>query len=134
MLNVPFKDLTPFVIQMSSVSLVFTRKDKGSAHDDRIIITSHSGSREFFDVLFRTPELKADRKFMASFSGVLRYLEDILTSMRCDTDPFECVQLLTNIHPSVLYHVSDMDESSNRDLILNMTGDALRFDVTAVPR
>lgn len=120
---------------MSSVSLVFTRKGSGfAADDDRILIKAHGDSREFFDVVFHTPELKSDRKFMASFSGVLRYLEDILTSMRCDTDPFECVQLLTNIHPSVMYHVSDMDESSNRDLILNMTGDALRFDVATVPR
>lgn len=119
---------------MYGAILLFTRKDKGSAHDDVITISSHSNSREIFEVVFRTPELKMDRKFMASFSSVVQYVEDILTSMRCDTDPFENIQLLTPIHPNILYHVSDMDESGNRDLVLNMIRDALRFDVTAVPR
>lgn len=119
---------------MSRVTLLFTRKGKGAAHDDNITITCHSGSHEIFDVVFRTPELKEDRKFMASFSSVLHYVEDILLSMRCDTDPFEHIQLLTNIHPNILYHVSDMDESSNRDTLMNMIRDTLRFDITTSPR
>ena len=119
---------------MSRVTLLFTRPGKGPAHDDSINITPHADSREIFDVVFRTPELKADRKFMASFASVLHYVEDVLLSMRCDTDPFENVQLLTSIHPNILYHVSDLDESSTRDTLMNMIRDTLRFDVTVSPR
>ena len=53
--------------------------------------------------------------------------------MRCDIDPFENVQLLTTIHPSILYHVSDMDDYATRDIIINMIRDSLRFDVSTVP-
>ena len=114
--------------------ILFTRAGKGSAHDDRISIRPYNGSCDIFEVKFHTPDLKCDRKFLASFSGVLSYVEDILMSMRCDADPFENIQLSSSIHPSVFFHVSDMDESGNRDIIMNMVRDSMRFSVTSVPR
>ncbi len=119
---------------MIGATLLFIHQGKGAAHDDKVVITPYGGSHEIFEVVYRSPELKTDRRFLASFSSVMRYAEDMLTSMRHDTEPFESIQLTTSIHPAVLYHVSDMDESSTRDLIVNMIGDALRFDVTRVPR
>ena len=119
---------------MISTTLLFTRKDKPSAYDDRIMIAPYSGSHEIFEVTYRNPELKTDRKFLASFSTLLHYVEDILMSMEHDMDPFEDIQVSTNIHPDVFYHVSDMDDSTIRELILNMIRDSMRFDVKAVPR
>ena len=119
---------------MVSFTLLFTRKDKGSAHDDKIIVSRHEECSDIFDVVYRSPELRSDRKFIASFSGVLSYVEDVLTSMRHDIEPFENIQMMTVIHPSVLYHVSDMDESMVRDLILNMARDSMRFDTRCVSR
>lgn len=119
---------------MVGTTLLFTRKNKGSADDDRITIAPYSDSHEIFEVTYRTPELKTDRKFLASFSTVLHYVEDILTSMEHDMDPFEHIQVLTSIHPNVFYHVADMDDDSIRQLILNMIRDSMRFDVTTVPR
>ena len=63
---------------MSRATLLFTRKDKGSMHDDKIVITPYSGSREFFEIKYHCPELKSDRRFLSSFSGVLNYVDDIL--------------------------------------------------------
>lgn len=119
---------------MIGTTLLFTRKDKGSAHDDKITIAPYSGSREIFEITYRSPGFKMDRRFLASFPTTLNYLEDILTSMRHDTDPFEYIQILTNIHPDILYHMSDMDESMVRDLILDMIRDSMRFDTSSVPR
>lgn len=119
---------------MISATLLFTRMGKGGEYDDKLIIRPYCGSREIFQVTYRTPDVSLDRKFLTSFSGVLSYVEDILTSMRHDMDPFEYIQVLTNIHPVIFYHVSDMDESNIRDLIVNMVRDSMRFDVTSFPR
>lgn len=119
---------------MIGATLLFIHTGKGPAHDDRIMVSPHAGSHEIFEVIYRSPELKTDRRFLASFFSTMRYVDDMLTSMRHDTEPFESIQLTTAIHPAVLYHVSDMDESSTRELILNMIADALKFEVTKVPR
>ena len=115
-------------------ALLFTRKNKGSAYDDKILVSPHEGSHDIFEVKYRNPETNNDKMFLASFSGVLTYIEDTLTSMRMDVDPFEHIQLNSTIHPAILFHVSDMDESGNRDIILNMVRDSMRFSVTSVPK
>lgn len=112
--------------------LFFTRKDKGPAHDDKVYVSSFEGSKDIFEVKYFTPDLRDGRMFLASFSGVLQYIEDTLTTMRHDIDPFENIQVSTSVHPSILYHVSDMDESTVRDLILDTARDAMRFDVRTV--
>lgn len=119
---------------MISFSLLFTRKGKGPYHDDQIRVSPYEGSHSIFAVVYKTPDLNRDRRFLASFSGVLKYVEDILMSMRADIDPFEQIQLSTAIHPTVMFHVSDMDESVNRDIIMNMVGDSLRYEVTSQAR
>jgi hypothetical protein len=115
---------------MLCAAILFTRKDRGAAHDDKISIISYNDSTEIFEVVYHNPEVKRDRVFLASFSGVLTYVEDVLTSMRHDVDPFENIQLNSSIHPAILFHVSDMDESVTRDLLVNMVRDAMRFHVT----
>lgn len=119
---------------MIGATLLFIHEGKGSAHDDKVVFVPYNGSHEIFEVTYYSPDLKTGRRFLASFSSAMRYAEDMLTSMRHDTEPFESIQLTTAIHPAVLYHVADMDESSTRDLMLNMIADALRFEVTRVPR
>jgi hypothetical protein len=119
---------------MISFSLLFTRKNKSSAHDDRISVYPYEGSHSIFEVVYRTPDLTRDRRFLASFSGTLQYVEDILMSMRVDVDPFEQIQLSTAIHPSVMFHVVDLEDSFSRDVIMNMVGDSMRFEVTSQAR
>ncbi len=115
-------------------TLLFTRKGKGSAYDDKIFVSPHEGSHDIFEVKYSNPELKKDRMFLASFSGVLNYIEDTLMSMCMDTDPFEHIQINSAIHPAIFFHVADMDESGNRDIIMNMIRDSMRFSITMVPK
>lgn len=42
------------------------------------------------------------------------YVGDILFGLRHDSDPFEFVQVMSTIGPSVLYHVSDLDDPDVR--------------------
>lgn len=119
---------------MISFSLLFTRKGKSAAHDDQIRVYPYEGSHSIFEVVYKTPDLNRDRRFLASFSGALHYVEDILMSMRSDVDPFEQIQLTTAIHPTVMFHVSDMEDSETRDVIINMIGDSLRYEVTSQAR
>ena len=130
--NVAFKDLERRLFNMHCFTLLFTRAGQRSDQDDKIIVSTHPDSSEVFQVVYSTPELRTGRKFLASFGGVLDYTGDILTSMRHDTDPFDCIQVSTCIHPIVLYHVSDMDESVTRDLVMNMIRDSMRYNVKPV--
>lgn len=117
---------------MLCFNVLFMQSDKGAAYDDRINIYSHEGSNEIFQVKYHSPDMRGDRMFLASFSGVLQYVEDTLTSMCHDTEPFENIQINSSIHPPVLYHVSDMDDYTIRNLVMNMLRDSLRFNVRVV--
>lgn len=111
------------------------RRGRGQSHDDGIYVSPYEGSRSIFEVVYKTPELTRDRRFLASFSEVLQYLEDFMDEPgRYDLYPFEQIQLNTAIHSSVMFHVSDMDDSETRDVIMNMIGDSLRYEVTSRAR
>jgi hypothetical protein len=132
--SVAFKDLERRVFNMHCFTLLFTRQGHRSDQDDKIVVTTHPDSSDMFQVTYSTPELRNAKKFVASFTAVLDYANDILTSMKHDTDPFECIQVGTSIHPLVLYHVADMDDFATRDIVMNMLRDSLRFSVRLVPR
>ncbi len=119
---------------MHCFTLSFTRKGERSDQDDKIVVSTHADSSEIFEAVYSTPELRNARKFLASFTGILDYANNVLTSMRNDVDPFECIQVSTAIHPIVLYHVSDMDEYETRDMVMNMLRDSLRFNARLVAR
>jgi hypothetical protein len=114
---------------MIRTTLYLTRRDAGQDQDDAIYISTNGESRELFDVVYRTPELKKAKTFTTTESHVLDYVADILRALSSDTDPFENVQLTTAIHPSIFYHVSDMDSSTVRGDILSMIQTALRMNV-----
>ncbi len=118
---------------MIKAEIFLTRAGKpGPSHDDTIKITESPDARELFVVTYRTPDYANRKRFTASEYRVLDYVEDILVSLQHDTDPFEFVQVNTVIHPSIMYHVSDMDKASIRELILTVVRTAMRTDVENV--
>jgi len=114
---------------MIRTTIYFTRRDAGQSQDDAIYISTNDESRELFDVVYKTPELKKGKSFTTTESHVLDYLADILRAVSVDSDPFENVQLMTAIHPSIFYHVIDLDNPSVRGDILAMVRTALRMNV-----
>jgi len=118
---------------MIKAELFLTRVGEPRAsNDDTIKIAESPDARELFVVTYRTPDYVSRKRFIASEHRVLDYVEDILVSLQHDTDPFEFVQINTVIHPTIMYHVSDMDKASIRELILNVIRTALRTDVENV--
>ena len=114
---------------MIRATIIITRKDKGAAFDDWIVIAQSSESSEVYSVSYTTPELRTAKTFSATYNSVLQYVEDILTSLKYDTEPFEYVQVYTAIHPSVMYHLADVDDCDARRVILNQIRDAMRFTI-----
>lgn len=115
---------------MKQVTFVVTRKDQGSRGDDRIEVTSFEGDAGLYRVTYKTPELRDVKTFVTTESKVADYLEDVLYSLSRDTAPFEYFQVSTHIHPSVMYHIADLYDADMRRLVLNMSADALSFNVS----
>ena len=114
---------------MIRATILITRKGKTSEFDDKINISQTSESSEVYSVSYTTPESRSTRAFSASYTSVLQYVEDILTSLKYDTEPFAYIQVYTAIHPSVMYHVVDIDDCDARRVILNQIRDSMRFNV-----
>lgn len=115
---------------MHNATLLLTRPNKSSAHDDRVVISQTPECPDMFRVTYTSPEFKNTREFITSYSSALNYVEDILVSLQYDVEPFEHVQSYTAIHPAVLYHSVDMSDCCVRRIILNQFRDALRFNVS----
>jgi len=114
---------------MQKASIHLTRMGQASSHDDVITILECEDTRDLFKVIYKTPDYKKRKAFVASEHRVLDYIDDILASMRHDADPFEYAQVDTVIHPPILYHVSDLDDKEVRSLILTVIRTAMRMDV-----
>ena len=114
---------------MIRTTIYLTQRSAGESHDDVIHISTNDESRELYDVVYKTPELRKAKSFTTTESNVLDYVADILRALSNDMDPFEHFQLTTAIHPSIFYHVSDLESSSVRGDILAMIRMSLRVDV-----
>lgn len=117
---------------MLNIRILLTRKDGGPSMDDKILIETYGDEPGLFKVTYSTPDVTRSKAFVATESRVIDYLEDIVYSMYRDTDPFSLIQLSTCIHPCVMYEIADLYEKDVRDLLLNMSADALRLHVRTV--
>ena len=117
---------------MINATIIFVRKNGRPSTDDKITVSRMDSENDLFKVTFSTPDYTYRKQFITDARKACRYIEDTLTSMRHDTDPFEYVQVHTNIHPAVLYHVADLDSCDVRHLIMDIIYDALKFNVTNV--
>jgi hypothetical protein len=115
---------------MMKAEIFLTRAD--GSPDDTIRICETEDSRDLFIVTYRTPDYVNRKRFIATEHRVLDYVEDIVRSLQHDTDPFEFFQVSTVIHPSIMYHVSDLDSPVTRELVINMIRTAMRTDVESL--
>lgn len=99
---------------------------KGQEDDDIIRIYDDDEYRDTVRIVYSTPELAKNATFYFTVSAATRYIHDMLKTFTHDSQPFEYVQVSTQIHPSILYHVSDLDDSEVRYLIVDTVEDAIR--------
>jgi hypothetical protein len=124
---VPFRHSQLHHYKMLKASLYFTRSGRGRAHDDVIHISENESSRELFDIVYKTPELRRSKRFTMPEKDVKAYLSNLIRMMSHDSDPFENLQLTTAIQPSIFFHMADAQE--NVYVLLEMISTALRVDV-----
>lgn len=117
-------------------TLRFLRSGEDEDCDDVIIIRSMAVSPDLFQVTYRPGDTSSRTSYEASMSRstVMTYVTDVLKSMRYDVDPFDRIQVLTDMHPSVMYSASDMDDVIARKLVENMVYTSLRTRVLHVRR
>ena len=113
---------------MLKATLFIQRTPRGS-DDDVIRMYADRSHRDMIRVVYSTPELNKDSVVYLPLSRAVTYIHTILESFRYDTHPFEHIQVSTQIHPSVLYHVSDLDNKEVRELIEDTVSIALRQDI-----
>ncbi len=117
---------------MLKVTLYVQRQDTREDKDDVIKIYEDPDFLEMCRITYTTPELKKTSQFYMTRRLVTTYISDLLHSFVHDSDPFEYIQVTTAIHPSVNYHVSDLDSSHVRRLIEDMVYDAIKTPVERV--
>lgn len=101
---------------MNRATIRFVRDGNDEMEDDVIRIFD-TDCNDLFRITFRAADMKRTSQFMATRHLALQYIADILHTMSHDSDPFESIQVDTAIHPSILYHVADMDEHHIRRLV-----------------
>jgi hypothetical protein len=120
---------------MLKVTFFIQRSDGHSeADDDTIRIYDADVYSDMVRVVYSTPEVKRESTFYLTVPNALLYVRNMLKTLNYDSQPFEYVQVSTSIHPSVLYHVSDLDDSEIRWLIEDTVEVALRSPVLATKR
>jgi hypothetical protein len=114
----------------SKVTLIVIRKNN---EEDRINIYEDETHREMFRLTYKSADSsKTLKEFYMSERRALNYISDILESLNHDVDPFEYLQVLSDIHPSVMYSVFDLDDEDIRTEIENIVSDAMLTGVETV--
>jgi hypothetical protein len=130
-----FKDDGHLPGKMLKATIHIQRKDGRTAEDDDIIkFFEDDADRETVLVVYSTPELQKASSFYATIPKAIQYLSDMLKTFRHDADPFEYVQVTTQIHPAVLYHVADLDSADVRHLIEDTVESALRRSIFRIKK
>lgn len=117
---------------MPKATIRFLRTNAPATSDDVIHVHEEGEYCEMFRLTYRAAGWNSHSEFFLSHAAVLDYVSRILKTMGHDADPFEYVQVETAIHPSILYHASDIDDRNTRDLIRDILDTALRRPIDTV--
>lgn len=110
---------------MLKATLRFIRNNDTPTRDDVINLYVDDSCTEMVRIVFRTADLKKPSEFWLDERRTNGYVSTILKSMQHDMDPFEYIQVDTAMHPTVLYHVGDVDDREIRWAIEDAVADAL---------
>jgi hypothetical protein len=119
---------------MLKATLYIQRTNGPSSADDVIHMYDDDEFRDMVRIVYSTPEWKKSSEFYLPIPKTLDYIHTTLKTLTHDSQPFEYVQVSTTIHPSVLYHVSDLDDGDVRYLIEETIETALRRPVERVKK
>lgn len=117
----------------AKVTLFIQKRGATSKDDDIIRIYETPDFTEMFRVVYKPGEFKErQNQFYMPRHVLQHYISDLMKSLNADADPFEYIQVTTAQHPSVLYHISDLDNRGTRYMIEDMIMEAVRIPIEAV--
>ena len=119
---------------MNKCTIRLLRKSLSETDDDIIRVYEDPDFAEMYRITFRSSDVKKASEFYLDHGRTLGYISTVLKSLTYDADPFERVQVDTVLHPSVMYHVADLDDASVRHLIEDAIDFAIRRPVEHVRR
>jgi hypothetical protein len=119
---------------MLKVTLNIQRPNGPSSSDDVIHMYDDDEFHDMVRIVYSTPEWKKSSEFFLPTVKAMDYIHTTLKTLTHDSQPFEYVQVSTSIHPSVLYHVLDLDDGEVRYLIEDTIEAALRRPVSRVKK
>ena len=96
---------------MAKASLHFITKDN---RDDILRIFDDDKHCDMYRVVFKPHDAVGMNEMYLNYHDLQDYVSTILKSLERDNDPFEYVQVMTPVHPSVLYHVCELEDRETR--------------------
>lgn len=115
---------------MLKAKLFFTRRN---GPDDIIQFYDDEEYFEMVRVVYTPGEhTKKSNEFWLTRRDTFSYVSTVLKSLESDNDPFEYVQLQTAIHPSIMYPVSEFENTYTRWLVEDMLRDAVHANVSEI--
>ena len=112
---------------MLKASIHFVTKTN---RDDILRIFDDDTHIDMYRVVFKPHDIATGtNEFHLSYSDLQEYLSTILKSFERDTDPFEYIQVMTPIHPSVMYHTSELEDNDVRWRVEDMVYMACRKSI-----
>lgn len=101
----------------------------GDREDDRIDFIRGERATETMRVRYAPGDSKSKTAytFILTRSGVRRYLGNMFQSLQMDLDPWEKVQISPVTGPSIIFHISDLENAEK--IIMDTIDSLLHMDV-----
>lgn len=96
---------------MAKATLHFITKDN---RDDILRIFDDDKHADMYRIVFKPHDAKGINEMYLNYHDLQDYVSTILKSLERDNDPFEYIQVTTQVHPSVLYHVCELEDRDVR--------------------
>lgn len=109
----------------TKVTLRFQRKSGTASTDDVLRISDDDEYHETYKIEFNPGNGAGQYRYYLTLSPLMTYISNLLRAMPFDADPFEYLQVDTQMHPTVLYHISDLDDREIRHLVEDTVETAL---------
>lgn len=129
----PFKDTMPYQDKMLKLTIRFQRKTGGQTTDDVLSIYDDDEFYEMQRIEYKPGEYSSRQfQYFLEQDHTLTYLADLLKMLTFDADPFEYIQIDTPMHPSVLYHISELDTRETRWFLEDIFKTVLRRPIRTI--
>ena len=111
---------------MLKATLYFVNKNN---EDDIVRIFDDDVHNDMYRVVFKADGMEGLNEFHINYRDLQDYISDMLKATQNDTDPYEYIQVMTAIHPTIMYHTSELDKREVRWQIEDMVSLACRSTV-----